>query len=157
MISALIRSPFRRIRQCVEMIDGINGVIDNINDMIRSMFISFLKHQYGVEVYELSSLAYALSSLEVEDSNFILADTRGVEWLIAYFCGADVEHEYKIETTSRPIYVQFVSWVPMRCVDCSFSVDSNKLVLMPMTAVILRFSNPQRIRVTGQLKGPQSF
>ena len=146
MISeVLIKVPFKRVRQCIEMIDRINSdVINDISNIIRSEFIDFVKHQYGVEVYELSD-----SAIEVQGDFIVLADVRDIRWLIAYICGAyELGREYKIETAIRPIYVKFVPWLDVSCmVHCGYSTMSNKLTIMPMTAAILGFPEVIRARV----------
>jgi hypothetical protein len=136
-----IRTPFRNIQQCINKINECN-IINEVSEMIRDRFINFLSRQYGVRVYELNN-----GSFEVEGDFIVLADTRGRHLLFTY-CGAsyELERTYKLEMNREPIYVKFESWIPEHCaIHCR--MNTNTLTLMPMTAAILRFPAPQRIRV----------
>jgi hypothetical protein len=143
MISS-IRSPFRRINECVEVINQIDdAILSRLESNIVPFFIRMLEHRYGARVY--------YPPAEIEGDYIILADTR---LPLARICGADYELErtYRLEILnhSRPVHpsVSFVSWMPEHCgVHCHYDVDQHKLTLMPMTAAVLRFPEAAHIRV----------
>jgi hypothetical protein len=145
MMSALIRSPFRRVNECIKVIDKIDdSILSELENNIVPFFIRMLERRYGVRVHLLND------TREVEGRFIVLADTR-MKSLFARICGADYELErtYRLVSPNhKPIYVSFESWIPEHCgVHCYYNVDKHTLTLMPMTAAILRFPEVIRARV----------
>lgn len=143
-----VKSPFKNIQKCIDVVSQISDdKLNEISDMIRSRFIEFLKHQYGEKcVYDISNL-----ESEIIGDYVVLADTRDVRWLLARACGASSElgriYALKITPDIEP-RVSFTSWNPEHCMEyCGYRSDKHWLILMPMTAAVMRFPSAVRIRV----------